>query len=327
MTAYSLIVPVYNASPYLRRCLDSILAQRLSPHEVILIDDGSTDDSLSICREYEARCDVIRVIHQPNGGQSAARNIGIHLAVCPWVGFVDADDWVEADMFADMIALAEAYPAADIVSTGLYINRGENQETHFDCPDKERVFFWKTKEALAQLISFRYTDMCVCNKLFKRSLFDGLSFSVGLICEDTRLSYQLIDRAQGVVHTTRPYYHYCQNPGSTTHPDQAEKNRLYRQAWRDSAQDEAGYIASKYPDLQPVTDSFLAFTEIGIYNDRLAKHVSAPEENAAARRLVRRTLPQILRQPYLPLIKKAQAIVFAAAPSLYDRVLAAKNSR
>ena len=93
--AISIIVPVYNAEKYLRRCIDSILSQSLTDFELILIDDGSTDRSPLICDEYATRDKRIRLIHKKNDGVSAARNDGIDIAQGEFITFVDSDDWVD----------------------------------------------------------------------------------------------------------------------------------------------------------------------------------------------------------------------------------------
>ncbi len=98
----SVIVPVYNTEKYLRRCVDSILAQTFPDYELLLIDDGSKDTSGAICDEYAERDSRVRVFHKPNGGVSSARNIGLDNARGRYVTFVDSDDWVEREMLASM---------------------------------------------------------------------------------------------------------------------------------------------------------------------------------------------------------------------------------
>ena len=99
----SVIVPVYNVEPYLRKCVDSILAQSYSNLEVILVDDGSPDGCGAICDEYAAKDARVRVIHKPNGGVSDARNAGLDIMTGDYVAFVDSDDWVEADMYRTLL--------------------------------------------------------------------------------------------------------------------------------------------------------------------------------------------------------------------------------
>ena len=107
MPELSIIVPVYKVEPYLRRCIDSILAQTFRDFELILIDDGSPDNCGAICDEYAAKDSRIIVIHQKNQGVSAARNAGLDIAKGTYLGFVDSDDWIEPEMYETMIATAK----------------------------------------------------------------------------------------------------------------------------------------------------------------------------------------------------------------------------
>ena len=95
----SIVVPVYNVEEYLRKCIDSILSQKFKEFELILVNDGSEDESGVICNEYVIKDDRVKVIHKSNGGLSSARNAGIDLSRCDYIGFVDSDDWIDDDMF------------------------------------------------------------------------------------------------------------------------------------------------------------------------------------------------------------------------------------
>ena len=103
----SVIVPVYNVEQYLERCVDSILNQTVKELEIILVDDGSTDNSGSMCDAYAAEHANIRVHHKSNGGLTTAWKAGLELATGRYVGFVDSDDWIDADMYERMLTLAE----------------------------------------------------------------------------------------------------------------------------------------------------------------------------------------------------------------------------
>ena len=113
----SIIVPVYKVEPYLRKCLDSIVGQTYQKLEIILVDDGSPDSCGAICDAYAARDERIRVIHKENGGVASARNAGLDAATGDYIGWVDSDDWIEADMFECLLKGAEDYDA-DIVVCG-----------------------------------------------------------------------------------------------------------------------------------------------------------------------------------------------------------------
>ena len=117
MPQISVIVPVYNAEKYLHRCIDSILAQTFSDFELLLIDDGSKDNSGRICDEYAAKDSRIRVFHKKNGGVSSARNMGLDNAKGDWITFVDSDDWVKQDYLYSMIS----QPDADLIMSSFDI--------------------------------------------------------------------------------------------------------------------------------------------------------------------------------------------------------------
>ena len=101
----SVIVPVYKVEPYLRKCLDSIVGQTYQNLEIILVDDGSPDKCGEICDEYARRDERIQVIHQENGGVSAARNAGLKKVTGEWIGWIDPDDWAEPDMFEYLLKM------------------------------------------------------------------------------------------------------------------------------------------------------------------------------------------------------------------------------
>ena len=105
----SIIVPVYNVEEYLQRCIDSILNQRFKDFELILINDGSTDNSLKICKEYSLSDSRVKVINKENGGLSSARNAGINIAKGKYIGFVDSDDWINEEMYQTLYNLLQEY--------------------------------------------------------------------------------------------------------------------------------------------------------------------------------------------------------------------------
>lgn len=171
----SVIVPVYNASEYLRKCLDSIIDGELKDIEVIAVDDGSTDNSLSVLREYAERTGI-KVISQPNAGPSKARNRGLEIATGEYVGFVDSDDWVEPNMFSEMYGAAKA-AGADIVFCNIYRNEDIKLRKYIDSGVYDKSGILQTIFPL--LISNIYEKSnkvalrgSTCIKLFARELIE-----------------------------------------------------------------------------------------------------------------------------------------------------------
>lgn len=135
----SIIIPVYNAEKYLEKCIDSIIKQTYSSLEIILINDGSKDRSLDICYKYANDDKRIVVIDKKNEGVSIARNKGIEIATGKWISFIDADDWIELDMYENMIRKSKN-SELDIVICNCYINKGENEDKNDFLSNKDRIY-------------------------------------------------------------------------------------------------------------------------------------------------------------------------------------------
>lgn len=200
----SIIIPIYNVADSLRRCVDSVLAQRISDCELLLVDDGSTDESGAIADEYAAKHANIRSFHKPNGGLSDARNFGLQHAVGRYVTFVDSDDEVAADTYAPLLDALAKHAVYDIIEFTMLQKPGLPDETLF-CPG-EHVF----DDALDWL-AYKGTEHCwVCNKIFKRELFDNVRFPIGKKFEDMLTHILLIKQRPCIatVNYGRYIYHY-----------------------------------------------------------------------------------------------------------------------
>lgn len=209
----SVIVPVYNVAPYLRKCIDSLLAQTYTNLEIILIDDGSTDGSEQICDEYaECHSDII-VIHQKNSGLSVARNVGLETASGEWIAFLDSDDWVESTMYETLFSLVHDYEA-DLAScstrqisiNGEVLSLSNTGNIHILTPD----------EIIMGLVKQEIVRFEVWNKLWKRSLIGDVRFIAGQVSEDVHFDRLLFLKTNKMVHIDLPLHNYLfRRPGST----------------------------------------------------------------------------------------------------------------
>ncbi|MFT8362234.1 MAG: glycosyltransferase family 2 protein [Sporolactobacillus sp.] len=208
----SVIVPIYNVETYLPRAIESILAQTYPHLEILLIDDGSTDQSSCICENYAQKDDRISVYHKPNGGLSDARNFGMKKATGSYIGFVDSDDSIHPDMYRIML-------------NELVKNDGEIAEVDFTKVKES------TDEALVQQSS-DYTvesldhqqamiqtllDYCGCyawNKLYRRELWVHIQFPYGRIFEDVATIYKVVHRTSKLIRIHCSLYFYTQRPDS-----------------------------------------------------------------------------------------------------------------
>lgn len=200
----SVIVPVYNASPWLEQCIDSIIAQTHQELEIILVDDGSTDGSGTICDEYTSRDSRIRVIHQQNRGVGSARNAGLAGAAGGYIGWVDADDWIEPDMFRKLISLD-----ADLAVCG-YI-ASPDSDGRLQCFEPAARYDQpQVMGALAQMDGWTI----LWNKLYRRKLWEDITFPECKVFDDETVSFRILSRASNMVVLNEVFYHYRIHPRS-----------------------------------------------------------------------------------------------------------------
>lgn len=200
----SIIIPVYNVERYLDKCIKSILNQTFKEFELILINDGSTDNSKSICDYYSKKYDEINVIHKENEGQASARNIGLDIAKGEYIGFVDSDDFIEEDMFEELYKSCIEYDS-DIAIIGLR----EVDENYTILNE-----YIPTEINLKEIFKRAYP----CNKIFKKKLFieNKLKFSAGKYYEDVELIPKLYVKAQNITLVKKIGYNYLRRKNSTT---------------------------------------------------------------------------------------------------------------
>ncbi len=207
----SIIVPVYNVEPYLRRCLDSIVVQTFTDWECILIDDGSSDNSGVICDEYASRDARFHVFHQENKGVSAARNAGLDAARGEWIGFVDSDDWIESDMYS--LLLEKGNETTDIVICNIfheYRNKSLSSDYALD--------FSNQIQNIKNLLLGRISGY-LGHKVFRRKLIGEIRFNSSLImCEDLLFCVEVFLSTQKICFVDKPLCHYyLSNSQSATH--------------------------------------------------------------------------------------------------------------
>ena len=201
----SLIVPVYNVKDYLKTCLQSILEQTYKNLEIILVDDGSDDGSSGICDEYARMDQRIKTIHLPHSGVSAARNAGLAAATGELLGFVDSDDWIDHDMYQYLYTLMQEHDAD--VSACTYLLEQEGRPSKI-INNTGKLYVFSRKEIIRALVKNDLVKNYLWAKLFKRKLFDRLSFPVGRVYEDVAVLYKVFYSSQKVVLSCVSKYHY-----------------------------------------------------------------------------------------------------------------------
>lgn len=231
----SIVVPVYKVEAYLHRCVDSILAQSFTDFELILVDDGSPDNCGKMCDEYAEKDSRIRVIHQENGGLSAARNSGIDIAQGEWITFIDSDDWIHPDYLRVLFEAVKKYGAD--VAAGRYesVRDGDAVSNETIAPDMglENVEdFW---------VSNRTNATVAWGKLYKRAFFSELRYPVGKYHEDEYVTYKILFTCEKLAVVDAPIYRYFYNDSSISRmnyikrlPDILEAFRQHEEFFKDS---------------------------------------------------------------------------------------------
>lgn len=231
MATISVIVPVYKVEPYLKRCVDSLLAQTFGDFDLILVDDGSPDRCGEMCQEFSRRDRRVHALHRENGGLSAARNTGIDWALshseAQWLAFVDSDDWVAPD-YLRVLYDAVAKTGCSLAACGVYPTAGE------PLPEGEEADV-VTLSADDYYCSDLHGGLIAVawNKLYKRQLFRDLRYPEGKLHEDQFTTYRAVYQAGAVAVTqARLYAYYCNPQGimaSTWSPRRMDALEAFRQ--------------------------------------------------------------------------------------------------
>lgn len=218
----SIIVPVYNVFNYLHRCVESLLTQSYSCFEILLIDDGSTDGSAALCDELACIDQRIRVFHKLNGGLSDARNYGLAMSKGDLVTFVDSDDIVHRDYLRVMYEDLTQYDC-DIAVTCIQSWRDFQQQ-----PDLRSLKAGKaeelSKEEALESVLYDRVSISSCGKLYKKHLFDNVSFPIGKHYEDVLTTIQVILKCSTIVIRNTAYYYYYMRENSISHESLTEKS-------------------------------------------------------------------------------------------------------
>lgn len=205
----SVVIPVYNVEKYLAECVDSVLGQTYQDYEIILVDDGATDSSGAMCDEYAQKDARIRVIHQPNGGLSAARNSGLKAAQGEYIYFLDSDDYIEPTALADLVATAQQEQADVVFFDGyVFFDECEEDNTVSRYERKEVYATQNGRDILPQLLKNEEYRTAVPLMLFRTNYLTNhaLTFREGIIHEDELFTFLVYNANGRVAHCHKQLY-------------------------------------------------------------------------------------------------------------------------
>ena len=263
MKKVSIIVPVYNVEKYLAKCLDSLVNQTLEDVEIIVVDDGSKDNSKQIIDEFQTKYpDKIKSFVKKNGGLSDARNFGLDRASGEYIGFVDSDDYVTAEMFEEMYSLAQKYDAEMVICNLQKVDEnGKIIQKLTQIPNMpEKIDLAKNLSVFSDLGYF------ACNKLFRKELFENKRFKKGVHFEDIQLVPQLLLGCKILAQTQNYHYQYLERQDSIT-KTHTEKGLDLLKAVKDV---EEVFYKSEYSDQKKALKGFWIFEAVYSYLAYLA---------------------------------------------------------
>ena len=208
---FSIVIPVYNVAPYLRECVDSVLAQEFTDYEIILVDDGSTDNSPAICDEYAEKYSQIKVIHKTNGGLSDARNFGIKEAQGDYLMFLDSDDfWNGRNVLSELHnIIVERNPDIIIHELSSFYDLGKIVPRKFKNKDIQN-FSFDFKRDLKKLVDNDVYYATACNKIIRTSIVkkNEIEFPKGKVHEDVAWCANIIPYIRSYALYSNPFYYY-----------------------------------------------------------------------------------------------------------------------
>ena len=294
----SIVIPIYNVEKYLNRCLETIVNQTYKNLEIILVDDGSTDNSGIICDEYAKNDKRIKVYHKKNGGSSSARNYGIKKANGKYIGFIDADDYIDLDMYQVLYDSCKKHNC-DIAWCNKYI---ENEKEKYREQSIYEHSAKLTQKKAYELILL--SDASLCDKLFKKEIFDDIKFIEGSLYEDIMPLCYAMNKSEYVYFINKAKYHYIQRSGSNVHHfdlrklDYTKNANLFRK-----------FVLDRYSDLNEVTDAYYILVLCTLISDMFDDRKKYKEKYNDQINELKSYKKSYLKNKYIPKSKKVMCFM------------------
>lgn len=309
----SVIVPVYNTLDCLERCVDSICGQTYENLEIILVDDGSTDGTGQLCDTLAKRDDRVCVYHKENGGASSARNLGLQKAEGDYIGFVDSDDYIDANVYQRMAELAteKDYSVVQISRD----ERDEDGKRLADiCVPPEKVRFCDSETFIKELL-LHQGDCSFCTKLIKKELFIQHRFPEGKLNEDFKLLIELLMRIEGIAILPEQGYHVvCRSDSTTRKRSEDSFSRVFLDIV-ENADRMQEIVDSSYPALHDHAIRFNLYQRLDYM-----LHIPVAQMNGKnafyrdVKKYLRMHIGDTIRNPYLTKKNKVYLFLLTVAP-------------
>lgn len=261
----SVIVPVYNCEKYIKKCIDSIRQQTYNNLEIILVDDGSDDNSLTLCKEKALFDKRIKVFHKKNGGASSARNLGLEKANGEYIGFVDSDDYIDPDMYKELLNI--------LITNKLYIVSSKirsvdlNHQILGEANNTKEINILNYDDTIKYF--FNHSNYSMCTRLIHKSVFENLRFIEGHCFEDCLMTFEIYLKIKHSCYYQNTFYNYLERPNSVT------RKKIFGKKERDSIFG-ADYIYDLVKEKCPKYKDYAIKFKYSIYSamiNRISKNV------------------------------------------------------
>ncbi len=310
----SIIVPVYNVEKYLKKCVDSIVNQTYKNLEIILVDDGATDNSGKICDELVELDNRIKVYHKKNGGLSDARNYGVERATGDYIGFVDSDDYIDAEMYEKLYEAIKK-ENVDVAECNLKIVYPEKTDLF---TDQKYYQICNKQEYLEEYLKIEKIFGSACVRLTKADIAKKLKFPVGKLYEDTYYAYDLIGIVDKYVIVDNPYYNYLMRENSIT-------NAKFNPRIFDLIEIVEKFhtnVYKNYPSLKEAADCRKMYAYFSVLNSILLEEDF--KNNSFYKQVIdyfKEEYTKLLRNKYITRNRKLSILLIKFSINLYRKVL------
>mgnify|MGYP002519092309 CR=1 FL=1 len=306
----SVLIPAYNAERYLTKCLDSVLEQDYKKLEIIIVDDGSIDETSEICDDYARRDSRIKVIHQENQGLAETRNVLVRNAKGEFVTFIDSDDTVNPQYVSTLLGIINKYDA-DIAICGMCYELEDGTIIPNPCPGFQNKKL-SSVQALVAMNSWTSFSMSAWSKLYRRTLFSGIEYPPGRLSEDGFTTFKLLYVAKTIAYVDKPVYRYLRRANSITNSSALNFDHVH------AADEQANFLYERWVEGRDVCLGYCLLARLYLYGLSATRHIklSVDERDLLLKGNIRRMLA-LYKNKYVPIRKKIQSTVFACFPRFY----------
>ncbi len=316
----SIIMPVYQAEKWLHRSIRSVLQQKFSNWELILVDDGSLDFSIDICKKYVRLDSRIRLFQKEHSGQADARNVGLKAARGKYIAFLDADDYMHPKMLEQLYKDITLNHAGIAMCQFKTVNQWEKM---LDCSYRKPDVISLQMDSMDVKESVCKDNVYLWNKLYDRNLFAGISFPKGRFYEDMAIIHLLFERAERITVNANVLYFYYTNPNGTVHS--LAENKIRDCLWAHSQRLEYYFFKGFTVDLNHATHAFL-YQAYDLYEECFYKNIGKQDR---VRRKIRKKVMDLFEtydlEQCLPLHGKIRYKAFLHYPIVFEGYLILKK--